>query len=241
MASLRSPLRRKLGQFSDLDTGELALVEALETPARRVPAGQVLFGEGDPPPACYVILAGWAAMYKLLGDGRRQIITFGIPGDFLGVRSLLLRVSDHATVAVTELTLSEFSNKRFMDLVRDGPRVAAAIMWTVSREEAIVVEHLVNVGRRNALERTAHFFLELGKRLEAVGLGERERFACPLIQEDLADALGLTSVHLNRVLRQLRERGLLTLARREITIHDIDALGDLAQFSSAYLDQHEDD
>lgn len=236
MAPNRSHLATKLNRFIELDDQEKSLLAGLEVPSRTIHAGQSLFDEGSPPPACFVIVSGWAAAYKMLEDGRRQIIAFALPGDFLGVRSLLLRISDHSVVAVTDLAVSEFPTRHFMDLIRDGPRLAAAIMWAVSREEAIVVEHLVSIGRRNALERTAHFFLELGQRLEAVGMSSRDRFPCPVIQEDLADALGLTAVHLNRTLRHLREGGLLTFSHRQVVVHDYQALIELAQFSNTYLD-----
>ncbi|MEQ1522280.1 MAG: helix-turn-helix domain-containing protein, partial [Aestuariivirga sp.] len=100
-----------------------------------------------------------------------------------------------------------------------------------------VVEHLVDIGRRNALERTAHFLLELGARLKLVGLGTKEGYACPLSQDMLADALGLTAVHINRVLRQLREKGLLTYRNGQVTFDDFDRLVKLAAFDTAYLDQ----
>jgi len=110
------------------------------------------------------------------------------------------------------------------------PRLAAAILWATSRDEAMVVEHLVNIGRRSALERTAHFILELYDRLKLVGLASGDEFACPLSQNVIADALGLSAIHVNRVLRQLRERGLLTFRDRLITIHDAKALKLLAGY-----------
>ena len=117
------------------------------------------------------------------------------------------------------------------------PRLATAVLWAASRDESMVVEHLVGIGRRNALERTAHFLLELSARLMLVGQGTREGFACPLSQYLLADALGLSAVHVNRVLRELREEGLLTFQKGQVTIHDFDGLVTLAEFDRAYLDQ----
>lgn len=117
-----------------------------------------------------------------------------------------------------------------MRLFSDSPRLAAAILWAASRDEAMIVEHLVSIGRRNALERTAHFFLELGERLRLVGLATDKDFPCPLNQYVLADALGLSAIHVNRVLRQLRERDLMTLKRGKVVMHDAIELARLAGF-----------
>jgi CRP-like cAMP-binding protein len=117
------------------------------------------------------------------------------------------------------------------------PRLATAVLWAASRDEAMVVEHLVDIGRRNALERTAHFLLELGARLKLVGLGTKDGYACPLSQYLLADALGLSAVHINRVLRQLREEGLLTFRSGQVIFDDFGRLVKMADFDTAYLDQ----
>jgi CRP-like cAMP-binding protein len=115
------------------------------------------------------------------------------------------------------------------------PRLGAALLWSASRDEAMVVEHLVNIGRRSALERTAHFFMELAERLSLIGLATATEFKCPLTQFVLADALGLTAIHVNRVMRQLRERNLLSLRRGTVIIHDLAGLRKLAGFQGGYL------
>jgi CRP-like cAMP-binding protein len=115
--------------------------------------------------------------------------------------------------------------------------LATAILWAASRDEAMVVEHLVGIGRRDADARMAHFLLELGSRLALVGMGSKEGYDCPLTQYHLADALGLSAVHVNRVLRQLREERARHLPGRPCAIHDHDRVVDLAEFDPAYLDQ----
>jgi CRP-like cAMP-binding protein len=115
--------------------------------------------------------------------------------------------------------------------------LGAAILWAASRDEAMVVEHLVNIGRRSALVRTAHLLLELGLRLQLVGHGSEGGSVCPLNQYLLADALGLTAIHVNRVLRQLRERALVTFREGRVEVHDLAGLRDLAEYHSGYLDQ----
>ena len=119
------------------------------------------------------------------------------------------------------------------------PRLGAAILWAASRDEAMVVEHLVNIGRRNALERTAHFFMELAERLSLVGLANEAEFKCPLSQFVLADALGLTAIHVNRVLRKLREEKLLTFHKGSVRIHDLNRLRKLAGFQGGYLNSRD--
>jgi CRP-like cAMP-binding protein len=163
-------------------------------------------------------------------------VEFQIPGDFLGLRSVLFRTADHSIEALTQIEASEVLASDILDAFAHAPRLATAVLWAASRDEAMVVEHLVDLGRRNAVERTAHFLLELGARLRLVGLGSVTGYACPLSQYLLSDALGLSAVHINRVLRELREDGLLTFRNGRVTFDDFDRLVALANFDTAYLD-----
>jgi CRP-like cAMP-binding protein len=191
--------------------------------------------EGQTDHRAWILQEGWANCYKLVPSGGRQIIAFPLPGDFMGLRSILLRTSDHSFASLTDAVISDVSSRRMMEIFHEFPRLATAILWATSRDEAMVVEHLVNIGRRSAIERLAHLFLELGQRLEMVGLSSPTGFACPLNQYVLADALGLTAVHVNRVLRQLREQGLITVKAHHVIIHELDGLRQLAGYDSAYL------
>jgi len=191
-------------------------------------------GEVDQP--AYILASGWACSYKLLPDGGRQIIDFQIPGDFLGLRSVLFRSADYNVEPVTRIEASEIRTTDLLNAFTDNPRLATAVLWAVSRDEAILVEHLVGLGRRNATERTAHFLLELAARLRLVGLGSKAGYACPLSQYLLADALGLSAVHVNRVLRELREDGLVTFQKGEVQFDDFERLVTLADFDRGYLD-----
>jgi len=184
-----------------------------------------------------ILRDGWACCYKLLPDGGRQVIDVRLPGDFVGLRSVLLRTADHSAAAVTDAVVAEVPARRMLELFHELPRLGAAILWAASRDEAVVVEHLVGLGRRDALTRTAHFLVELGLRLELVGLGGGAGFACPLNQYQLADVLGLTAIHLNRVLRRLRERGLATFRDGRVVFHDLPRLRALAGHHGGYLDQ----
>jgi CRP-like cAMP-binding protein len=230
-----SALARKLRHSLDFSNEDVAGIIALEEQELAVAPRTEIVAQDSGDPSYFVLLRGWAACSKLLPDGRRQIINFAVPGDFLGLRGFLLPKADHAIVTITEAKVSQFPRQRMLDLIRDNPRFGAAVLWALSFEQAIVVEHLVNIGRRSALERTAHLLLELEARLGLVGLSHDGQFEVPVTQEDLGDALGLTTVHVNRVLRQLRAQGLLATRQRRVEILDRDRLQELAQFTAGYL------
>ncbi len=231
-----SPFARKLGAFVALSDEDLSTLERLHQRRRKFVAGVDLVHQGQTDQAAYILAKGWVCSYKLLPSGGRQIIDFQIPGDFLGLRSVLFRTADHNIEPVTKVEASEVIMSDLLDAFTRTPRLATAVLWAASRDEAMVVEHLVGLGRRDALERTAHYLLEFGARLMLVGLGTKAGYACPLSQYLLADALGLSAVHVNRVLRQLREKNLLTFQKGHVTIHDFDGLVALADFDKGYLD-----
>jgi len=232
-----TPLARKLGAFVALSEAELSVLEGLHKRRRTFVAGRDLVHQGQSDQAAYILISGWACSYKLLEDGQRQIVDFQIPGDFLGLRSVVLHLSDHSVESVTDIEVTEVHVSDLMKTFSDTPRLATAVLWAASRDEAMVVEHLINIGRREADVRVAHFLLELGARLTLVGLGSKTGYACPLTQYLLADALGLSSVHVNRVLRTLREAGMVTFRDGFVTFDDYDRLAEYAKFERTYLDQ----
>ncbi|QNT70887.1 Crp/Fnr family transcriptional regulator [Defluviicoccus vanus] len=235
MAQVETVLAKKLNTFVRLSPDEMACLASLQSRRRSVSALTEIVYEGQTDHRAWILQEGWANCYKLVPNGGRQIISFPLPGDFMGLRSVLLRTSDHSFASLTDAVISEVSRQTLAEIFRQFPRIAIAILWATSRDEAMVVEHLVNIGRRDAIERLAHLFLELGHRLKMVGLATSEGFACPLNQYVLADALGLTAVHVNRVLRQLRERRLITLTKRQVIIQDLPGLRALAGYDSTYL------
>ena len=206
-----SVLAKKLSTFLRLSKDELNCLADMQRHRVKVPRGQQLTREGQTEHRAFVLQEGWACSFETLPDGGRQIISFPIEGDIVGLRSVLLRTADHSFSALTDAVVNAVEGSHIMKCVTEYPRLGAALLWAASRDEAMVVEHLVNIGRRSALERTAHFFMELAERLTLVGLATETEFACPLSQFVLADALGLTSIHVNRTLRQLREMKLLTV------------------------------
>ncbi len=233
------PLARKLGTFVALSEAELRMLEGLHKQRRTFVAGRDLVHQGQADHAAYILISGWACSYKILQDGERQIVDFQIPGDFLGLRSILLHLSDHSIEPVTDIEVTEVHVSDLLDAFSRTPRLATAVLWAASRDEAMVVEHLVGIGRRDAAERMAHFLLELGARLSLIGMGSKAGYACPLTQYLLADALGLSAVHVNRVLRELREGGMLTFRDGFVKFDDYDRLVKFADFELTYLDQVE--
>ena len=232
-----SPLTRKLSAFVALSDVELTVLERLHQRRRSFVAGRDMVHQGQSFQAAYILSAGWVCSYKLQADGTRQIVDFQVPGDFLGLRSVLLRTSDHSFEPIVDIEAAEVLTSDLLDAFAQTPRLATAILWAASRDEAMVVEHLVGIGRRDADARMAHFLLELGSRLALVGMGSKKGFECPLTQYHLADALGLSAVHVNRVLRQLRESGLVTFRDGHVAFHDYGRLTDFADFDPEYLDQ----
>lgn len=230
-------LGRKLAAFVALSATETSALESLHKRRRTFVPGRDLVHQGQSEQAAYILASGWAVSYKIMEDGQRQIVDFQIPGDFLGLRSVLFHLSDHSVEPVTNIEVTEILLPDLLDAFSRTPRLAMAILWAASRDEAMVVEHLVGIGRREATERMAHFLLELGARLALVGMGSKAGFDCPLTQYHLADALGLSAVHTNRVLRQLREWGMLTFRSGTVRFDDYDRLAEFAKFDPTYLDQ----
>ena len=189
-ACLRSTARwsRKLTRFLPLGRDELAAVTGSNRSAVPIAAGTELVHEQQVGHHAFILEDGWACSYKLLSDGGRQMIDFPIPGDVIGLRSVLLRASDHSFAAVTDVIVAELSARQLVAAFEQQPRLGVAFLWAASRDEAMVVEHLVNIGRRSALIRMAHFLVELGLRLQLAGLGSETGYACPLNQYLLADA-----------------------------------------------------
>ncbi|WP_319496347.1 Crp/Fnr family transcriptional regulator [uncultured Cohaesibacter sp.] len=234
---LNTPIALKLSACIGLSEHELEILGQLLKESREIRVGQDLVQQGETNQAAFILMSGWVCSYKIQADGTRQIVDFQIPGDFLGVRSVLFHTSDHNIEPITEVEVCEILIPRLLDTFAQHPRLAMALLWALSRDEAMVVEHLVNIGRRNPAERMAHFLLELGARLSLIGAGSKTGFTCPLTQPLLADALGLSAVHVNRVLRQLREVGMATFRDGQVVFDNYDRLVAFADFDSSYLDQ----
>jgi CRP-like cAMP-binding protein len=225
-----SRLEMKLNSFVQLSAPERRCLNDLQGVPIAVQRGEELIRQGERRQVAYILQCGWGCSSKSLQDGGRQIITFPVAGDCIGLRSVLLRTADHSFSALTDVMVSQVDVPSMLQVFNDYPRLGAAILWALSRDEAITVEHLASIGRRTAIERAAHFFLELCARLRLVGLATNTEYDCPLNQYVLADVLGLSAIHVNRVLRELREVKLMTFQDHKVVIHDRAGLVELAGY-----------
>jgi CRP-like cAMP-binding protein len=199
-------LIRKLENFAPLPEEEKrALADAVNT-IRRFSAREDLIREGEPTDGVKVILEGFACRYKVLPDGRRQIVAYLLPGDMCDLRACLLKRMDHTIATLSPIEAALISQEAMLDLTERYPRLTRALWWSTLVEEAITREWVVNVGQRTAFERMAHLFCEISLRLEAVGLARNDRYELPLTQTELADTVALSAVHVNRTLMEMRRR-----------------------------------
>lgn len=230
-------LERKLNTRSLLNEQDrVALFTHFGRPRTINARSEILLQSGDKRQA-FLVVEGWACSYKIMPDGARQIIEIAIPGDILGMSTLQLRHSDLLAFAVTNIVVQDFTSVALEKLVTASPQTAMALLWNCALNESVTIEHLVDVGRRTAVQRVSHFLVELYERLAIVNLAIDGEFRCPLTQPQIADALGLTAIHLNRVLRSLRVDGLLTFHSGTVKLLNIDRLKHLSGFSTSYLDQ----
>jgi CRP-like cAMP-binding protein len=183
----------------------------------------------------YVNHDGWLARYKILHRGSRQIMDFILPGQVFGLQACLFKRSLYSVVTITETTLTTIPFDMVDNVFERNPMLAKALFWSAAYEAAILGEHLIDAARRSAYERVSHLLLELFVRLNGVHLTDNMTFSIPLTQELIADALGLTTVHVNRTLRALREDKLIAMDGHSVTILDFETLSLLSDFENSYL------
>ncbi len=202
---------------------------------REVGAGRTIVRSGVTLEESILLVEGLACRYKDLADGQRQIMELHVAGDFVDLHGFLLKRLEHNVGALTPVRLAAVPHDRLRYITENYPHLARMLWFSTLLDSAIHRERILSVGRRRALGRIAHLLCELYVRLEIVGLTSDHRFALPLTQADLADANGLTAVHVNRMLKKLRDNGLVTYRGGEVVIHDWDGLQRVAEFSPSYL------
>jgi CRP-like cAMP-binding protein len=191
--------------------------------------------EADSPELCAVLVSGFAYRQKLTGDGARQIVALQIPGDALDFQNLFLDVSDHNVQMLTRGEVAYLARSDLQNLARTRPAIGHAILVKILVEASIFREWVLNVGRRESRSRLAHLLCELAIRLEALGLTEEYGYELPMTQEQLADALGLTPVHVNRTLKALEAEGLVIRNKRNIAFPDWERMRGVGDFNQRYL------
>jgi CRP-like cAMP-binding protein len=234
-------LLRQLEAYSALPDEDRQLILDLPYRLRRLDPGSYLVREGDLPSHCTVLVTGYAYRQKVTGEGSRQIMAICIPGDAVDLQNMFLNVSDHNVQLLTQCKVADVPREALQDLVLTRPAIGTAIIQLALVEASILREWVVNVGRRDARARIAHVLCEFAVRLESRGLLTDHGFELPMTQEQLADATGLTSVHVNRVLKALEADGLINRRRRHIHFDQWRALQDAGDFSRRYLHISDED
>jgi CRP-like cAMP-binding protein len=202
---------------------------------RDIPAGRTIVRAGVTLNESNLLVHGIIARYKDLADGQRQIMELHVAGDFVDLHGFLLKRLEHHVGALTPVRIAIFPHDRLRQITEDHSHLARMLWFSTLMDASIHREHILSVGRRSAQSRIAHLLCELYLRLEVVGLAGEGRFDLPLTQADIADVSGLTSVHVNRMLKSLRDDELLTFRGGEVIIHDWQRLQQVAEFSPDYL------
>ncbi len=198
---------------------------------REVPASTHLYRQGEDAAEAFTLFDGWVMLYRAVSDGRRQIVRFALPGDFLRFQPDLYGPVNHSAQTLTPATLCVFPRQNLLEMFRQNPELAMQMAWITSRDETIAHEHITSLGRRSARERIALLFLELHHRLTSRGLADDPPgLALPLKQEHIADAVGITTIHANRTLRSLREDALAVFSGGRLQLLDRPALVELTGF-----------
>jgi CRP/FNR family transcriptional regulator, anaerobic regulatory protein len=215
---------RPLPALREFTPEELAFLRVFKTGEIKLRLGSTVLQEGEMNTHLYTVLSGWAFRYKTLPDGRRQILNFALPADFLGLQGSVMKEMQHSVEALTDMVLCVFPRDKLWELYSHHPSLAFDVTWLAAREEQMLDDHLLSVGRRSALERTAYILAHLFDRAREVGLAGEDRAQFPITQQHLADALGMSLVHMNKTLRRLTNEGLIRWSGRTFEILDRERL-----------------
>jgi CRP-like cAMP-binding protein len=228
-------LLKKLATHSSLEQEDREAILALPYTRRTLEAHAYTLREGETPEACSILLTGFAYRQKLTSDGGRQILALHIPGEALDFQNLFLDESDHNVQMLTRGEVAVVPRDELQALARSRSGVSHAILTSILVEAAIFREWIVNVGRRDSRTRLAHVLCEFALRLEAQGLAEDYGYELPMTQEQLADVLGLTPVHVNRTIKALEAEGLITRKGRSVSFPDWELMRSIGDFNQRYL------
>jgi len=223
------PLRARKA-LRDFSADELAFMREFKSGELNVEAGTTLLMQGTNSAHLYTILGGWAFRYKMLADGRRQILNYALPADFIGLQATVLDEMQHSVEVLTDTVLCVFPREKLWELYRNHPTLAFDLTWLAAREEKILDEHLLNIGRRTAIERTAYLLMHLFVRAEQAGLTKKDTVELPLTQQHFADTLGMSLVHMNKTLKRLAALKSFRWKGRLLEILDREALARTAGY-----------
>lgn len=219
---------RKLPAFRAFTAEELSFMETFKAGELAVDAGATILLDGMNSAHLFTVLTGWAFRFKTLDDGRRQILNFALPGDFIGLQGSIYDKMQHSVEALTPTVLCVFPREKLWALFQNHPGLAFDTTWLASREETMLDEHLLSVGQRRANERMAYLLIHLFRRAQQSGLGHRKKVEFPFTQQHLADALGFSIVHTNKTLKRLRATGTFKWAGNQFEVVNEEKLIELA-------------
>lgn len=225
----------KLRSYAPLCEDDMARLSTATARPRRLDPKHDLIREGDRPGPVFVVLEGWACRYKILPNGTRQVLAYLMPGDCCDLHIGLLSEMDHSIQTITAASVVAIDREDMDTILDDCPRVARAMYISQLVDEGTMRAWITSMGRRASIERVAHLMCELYLRARNIGITEGETFALPLSQLLLADSLGMTPVHLNRVIKELRGRGVMELKRGSVVLKDLPRLVNIAGFDDNYL------
>lgn len=215
---------RELDHFEKFREDEIAFMERFKVGEMTVEPKAPLLMEGSNSPQLFTVLKGMGIRYKTLSDGRRQVVNFVLPGDFLGLQAGVMEKMGHSVEATTRMTLCVFDRSELFSLVRHNPKRAFSVVWAAAREEHFLGEALTTVGQRSAPQRVAWALVYIFQRCEARGFARGSEVPLPFRQQDLADALGLSLVHTNKTLARLRSLQLATWSNGVLRVNDMEGL-----------------
>ena len=230
-----NPLTMKLEQFTRFVPSERLRLDELIGTTARYRRGEDIIASGTKADHIHLVIDGFAARSKVVRNGRRQLMAFLIPGDLCDVEVFVLEAMDHDIVAMTDTVCAHIPAAEMEQLLTESSNLTRAIWWSTMTDSAVLREWIVNQGLRDALARVAHLFCELLVRFRIVGMGRDNSVPFPLTQDELSDATGMTPVHVNRVLRQLRDDGMIELRGKVLKVLDFKRLSRAAQYEPAYL------
>ena len=220
---------------SPLSSSDREAILALPYTLKSLAPGSYAVRDGEPPTGCGVLVSGFAFRQKLTGDGGRQILSIHIPGEALDLQNIFLDVADHSVQMLTAGQLAVIPRAEIENAVLSSAAIGHAILISTLVESSIFREWILNIGRRDAKCRLAHVLCELAVRLDSYGLTNEMGYQLPMTQAELADALGLTPVHLNRVIRSLEADGLINRSKRQLSFPDWERMREMADFNDRYL------
>lgn len=224
---------RRSGAFMRNSNEEIAFIQQFKTRSVGLDAGATLIAEGSASEDLYTLYSGWAYRFKTLSDGRRQILNFLVPGDFVGLQEKLAETSPYGVEALTDVSLCRFDRNGLWDLYRNHPGLGYDITWIAANQKNVIDENLLSVGRRSAIESVATLLVQLYKRLKVLGLARGNTIDFPLNQQHIADALGLSLVHTNKTLRRLSRMGFHQIQDGQLTVNNPGALAKVADYFAA--------